>query len=703
MKVPIIKTIAVVILLLSGIRPVVAQAVRIMPMGNSITYDHNSFDDTNPRPVGDRISYRYKLYQLLSASGMDFDFVGSEDAGNNYFQNSQFDDNAGFPGIQSSGLATLINTGYNNYSHQYVSSGPYLTYHPADIILLHIGTNNLTTSAADVEDILDNIRFHDNDIIVLVARIVNRKIYHPNTTTFNNNVEIMVNSRNDPRMKMVNLETGAGINYSGDMIDNLHPNQGGYEKVALKWFDEIMKLNQAPVITTIPAQQTDKGMPFPDLYLDTYVSDLEDPDYLLVWTYEQEPDSKLTISIDANRVMHVTPDPDWSGVETVTLKVKDSGNGAFVQKASVNVTYMVDHVNSPPEITSSPPTDILQGEGYQYAMTASDVDGDSLMYESVDCPSWLSFNGPSHILSGTPEHEDVGTHDVTIRVSDGIENVDQVFQIEVEDVNDPPVVTSSGNPEVYQDAYFSFTITANDADGDPMTYRLINKPAWLIYNSSLHKLTGRPANDEVGDWNLTVAVSDGTVEIFDPLIITVLNVNDPPVITSDPQKSVKLGDSYIYRMTAIDIDPEDELEYTPLNLPEWLNFVVSSNEALIHGTPTEADLGANLVILKVSDGTDADVEAFNITVSYPTDIEDVEQDFIRRVYPNPVADRIKFEFSKVDNTTIHIFNSTGILQAVFTAEFTQFFEADLSGLPGGIYIYRVYQDGIEGVGRFVKN
>jgi len=234
-------------------------------------------------------------------------------------------------------------------------------------------------------------------------------------------------------------------------------------------------------------------------------------------------------------------------------------------------------------------------------MTASDVDGDSLMYESVNSPSWLSFSGSSHILSGTPEHEDVGTHDVTIRVSDGIENVDQVFQIEVEDVNDPPVVTSNGNPEVYQDVYFSFTITANDADGDPMTYRLINKPAWLIYNSSLHKLTGRPANDEVGDWNLTVAVSDGTVEIFDPLIITVLNVNDPPVITSDPQKSVKLGDSYIYRMTAIDIDPEDELEYTPLNLPEWLNFVISSNEALIHGTPTEADLGANLVILQVSD------------------------------------------------------------------------------------------------------
>jgi len=117
---------------------------------------------------------------------------------------------------------------------QYVTSGPYFTYHPADIILLHIGTNNLTTSASYVEDVLDNIRFQDSDVIILVARIINRMEYHSNTTTFNNNVEIMVNARNDPRIKMVNMESGAGINYSSDMIDNLHPNQGGYEMMAIR-------------------------------------------------------------------------------------------------------------------------------------------------------------------------------------------------------------------------------------------------------------------------------------------------------------------------------------------------------------------------------------------------------------------------------------------------------------------------------------
>ena len=117
----------VLMLILSFHQLLEAQTIRILPMGNSITFDFNSGDITNPRPDGVRISYRYKLYQLLKAEGFDFDYVGSEDAGNNYFQNSDYDDNGGFPGVETWELATLIQTGYNGYSRQYVSPGPYLS------------------------------------------------------------------------------------------------------------------------------------------------------------------------------------------------------------------------------------------------------------------------------------------------------------------------------------------------------------------------------------------------------------------------------------------------------------------------------------------------------------------------------------------------------------------------------------------------
>lgn len=679
-----------------------AQSVRIMPMGNSITYDHNSLDDSNPRPIGDRISYRYKLYQLLTNEGLDFDLVGSEDAGNNYFQNSQFDDNAGFPGIESWELADLINTGYNNYSHQYVSPGPYLNYYPTDIILLHIGTNNLITSAYQVEDILDNIRYHDNDVIILVARIVNRKSYHPETTTFNNNVELMVNSRGDNRIRMVNIETGAGINYAVDMIDNLHPNQAGYDKIAVKWFDEILKLNKAPVISFIPDQQISKGETFPDLNLDQYVSDEEDPDFKLVWTYEKSPDSRLTISIDASRILHITPDPDWSGIETVKLRVKDTGSGAFIQHDSTEVVFQVEHVNSPPEIISTPNTNIMQGDSYLYTIIANDVDEDSLIYAIQERPSWLNFNASLHTLNGVPEHSDVGVHHVILSVSDGTESVEQEFQIHVEDANDPPVVTSQSSVEVYQDDFLNFQIKANDLDGDYLIYSVLNKPAWLSFSSTLHILSGKPTNDEVGIYDLTVKVSDGIVDVYEPLQIIVVNVNDLPVITSAPQTTVEIGESYIYRITASDIDADDILTFSILAKPEWLNFTTSSTDALLYGKPSDSDFGSSLVIIEVSDGYDDVVQAFNLKVIFATGEDQIKQNMIQRVYPNPATTLIHFDLNGLERATIYIYDNTGILYSVHNVEDNHIKGIDISDLPSGFYIYKVYRNGIENVGKFIK-
>ena len=57
---------------------VAAAATRIMPLGDSITYDNYIGDE---RPIGERIAYRYRLWQLLTSAHYDFDFVGSREAG----------------------------------------------------------------------------------------------------------------------------------------------------------------------------------------------------------------------------------------------------------------------------------------------------------------------------------------------------------------------------------------------------------------------------------------------------------------------------------------------------------------------------------------------------------------------------------------------------------------------------------------------
>lgn len=216
--------------------------VKIMPLGDSITYDNRRKD---MRPTGVRIAYRYTLHNLLESAGYIFDFVGSENGGDRYL-GEEMDDNAGFPGITDDQLAVLIGTGFSEKSSTQLTPGPYLETYPADIILLHIGTNHVEPNPDGVEAILNNIRASDPDVYIIVARIVNRYPYSEVTTSFNDNVEEMVRARADSRIIMVDMEDGAGIDYYMDMDDDLHPNHLGYDKMAAVWYDALVALMSSP-------------------------------------------------------------------------------------------------------------------------------------------------------------------------------------------------------------------------------------------------------------------------------------------------------------------------------------------------------------------------------------------------------------------------------------------------------------------------
>ncbi len=522
-----------------------AQTLKIMPMGNSITYDENSYDEVpHIRPQGDRISYRYRLYQLLSQAGYSFDFTGSENGGNNYFQNTEMDDCAGIPGITDNQLAVLMATGYNQRDGVQECPGPYLNYFPADIILLHIGTNGLDENPNDVKNILDNIRAVDNDVIILVARIINRATYSSMTTTFNDNVQAMVTDRNDPRIVSVNMETGAGINYSADMFDNLHPNTTGYNKMAGKWFSAIVNFNAAPYITIIPAQSTFEGVAFPDISLDNYISDTDDNDDEMKWTFKKVSNSNLTVSIDGNRVLHVSPSSgDWTGSEIIKLIAEDSGNGAFYKRDSVEVTFSAFPQNDAPVITSSPTLTVNEDIAYSYSITATDADNTQaeLVFSVLQKPNWLNFNASTHVISGTPNNSNVGTHPVTIRVSDGSLFDEQTFNLSVLNVNDSPEFSSTPVATGYAERAYAYLITASDPDaGDVLTFTATGIPDWLNFTSSAEEatLSNTPTIADKGTYNIVLKVSDGEVEDTQSFTLTILDASGLNDIENELIKSI---------------------------------------------------------------------------------------------------------------------------------------------------------------------
>ncbi|MCP4566472.1 MAG: hypothetical protein GY841_02695, partial [FCB group bacterium] len=79
----------------------------------------------------------------------------------------------------------------------------------------------------------------------------------------------------------------------------------------------------APVVTDIPDQTIDEGSTFTTINLDDYVSDVEDADADMVWTYTGN--SALTVDITARVATITIPGTDWNGAETVTFKATDPG------------------------------------------------------------------------------------------------------------------------------------------------------------------------------------------------------------------------------------------------------------------------------------------------------------------------------------------------------------------------------------------
>jgi len=207
-----------------------ASAIKIMPFGDSITYDNTYADLENPRPTSMRSAYRNYLWYKLQDAGYDVDFVGSRQAGSSV--TPSFDvDNDGYPGLASYELA--------DKAYSLISKSK------PDIILLHAGSNDWDDSPSGIEDILDDVdRYeyeNDTSVTVVLALIINRKEYESWIRYFNANVKKMAQQRidNGDKIVIVDMENGAGLNYSSDMRDPAHPTDTGYNKMATVWFNAL--------------------------------------------------------------------------------------------------------------------------------------------------------------------------------------------------------------------------------------------------------------------------------------------------------------------------------------------------------------------------------------------------------------------------------------------------------------------------------
>jgi lysophospholipase L1-like esterase len=118
-----------------------------MPLGDSLTSGIESDTPAVLPMVDQRVGYRLALYNLLVKEGYLVDFVGS------------LEDGAG------AGLADPDHEGHGGFTQTQVAGevNRWLNQNPADVVLLHIGTNDLPRQADPTSTVLSNINAWAND------------------------------------------------------------------------------------------------------------------------------------------------------------------------------------------------------------------------------------------------------------------------------------------------------------------------------------------------------------------------------------------------------------------------------------------------------------------------------------------------------------------------------------------------------------
>jgi lysophospholipase L1-like esterase len=249
----------------SGEIKVIIGDTLVMPFGDSITagifgngLPRGTEDGTTgPREASLRIGYRKKLNEDMNnpaIGGFQVDFVGERQDGQG--AGLLDDDHEGFPGRTTAEAGAKIKAWLDNNSNN------------VDVVLMHLGSNDVNdkgfqpeVSVSDAEAILDDIQAWEDThhtVTVSLALITDRlSQFHqafpnPDVENLNNQLRAMANRRiTGLGDKIVIVNQHDALTYPDDLdksdhpdpgvkADKVHPNQGGYNKMASTWFQSLV-------------------------------------------------------------------------------------------------------------------------------------------------------------------------------------------------------------------------------------------------------------------------------------------------------------------------------------------------------------------------------------------------------------------------------------------------------------------------------
>lgn len=307
--------------------------------------------------------------------------------------------------------------------------------------------------------------------------------------------------------------------------------------------------------------------------------------------YSASVDGNAEIKQDGDYLI-ITPEKDYHGTILVNLNL------------DMSFILNVQSVNDKPSLSITDNKTIKEDGIFRIELSAKDAEGDELTYGAT-ADNGATVKIIKNNLTILPQKNYYGPINVNLAVSDGKSTDESSFILNVEPINDAPVLESILSKTMENKNYVDLLMSGSDIDGDKLTYSVTGGDG-VDFDVEKNKIVVKPKKNYRGSTAINLTTSDGKSSVDTSFTL----INPLPGLSAFAPQSMLEDEILTIVLNTRDAE-SDPFSYR-VRETENANIEINDNELSI--IPDKDYFGELILNLNISDGEDSTNFSFNVNV-----------------------------------------------------------------------------------------
>ena len=308
---------------------------------------------------------------------------------------------------------------------------------------------------------------------------------------------------------------------------------------------------------------------------------------------------KYSASVDGNA--DIKQDGDF-----LIISPFENYNGTILVNLSLDMSFIlnVQSVNDKPSLSTIIDQNVNEDKVFNIKLNAKDADGDELTYGAT-ADNDAKINLIKNNLTVIPPQNFYGPINISLAVSDGKTTDESSFILNVQPINDAPVLESIFFKTEPNRNQVNLMISGSDVDGDNLIYS-VEGDGGAEFDIKENKVVVKPKDNYKGSTPITITTSDGKSSIDTSFTL----INPIPGLSAFAPQTMLEDEILKIVLNMKDVE-SDIFKYKVRKIN---NAKIEINDNQLSIIPNENYFGNLTLNLNISDNLDSTDFSFNINV-----------------------------------------------------------------------------------------